>query len=286
MGSEPEFSNADLLTHYLASLPYPERRKKIQGSANDIPRFFYKYLGPNIKCEWLRDLLIDSKLFLKSPSDFNDPFDMKGQVLDEPNVDKKREYLKALYKRQVPLLNWKQRQVEVNKMMCSLSTHEKLKQSFIKTIEDYGISCFSTEPRSILMWSHYGQHHKGVALQFDYARDISCFQYLLPIKYRKDYPTIEYYADHSRYEDVIQGKYEDWKYEKEWRLIKAEQRNTYHSFDKSALTGVILGCRVEQITEDRIRALLEERETMGHGEIKLYKASLHESKYKMVIRRA
>jgi len=53
---------------------------------NDFPRFLYKYLGPSIPNEWLRALLIDSKLYLKSPADFNDPFDMRGCIVDEPSV--------------------------------------------------------------------------------------------------------------------------------------------------------------------------------------------------------
>ena len=109
-------------------------------------------------------------------------------------------------------------------------------------MESHGIFCLSTDPRNILMWSHYGQHHKGIALQFEYARDPVNFSYTLPINYSNRYPAINYFAGREDYSTLVLRKYCDWAYEKEWRLVKNESAETYHSFCHEALTGVILGC--------------------------------------------
>jgi hypothetical protein len=84
---------------YLKSLPYLERRIMLGSPPNSFPRFIYKYLNPDIKDEWLRNYLIDSKIYLSSPADFNDPFDMKMDVIDEPDVGKKRYYFEKLLKK-------------------------------------------------------------------------------------------------------------------------------------------------------------------------------------------
>ncbi len=150
-------------------------------------------------------------------------------------------------------------------------------------MESHGIFCLSTDPRNILMWSHYGQHHKGIALQFEYARDPVNFSYVLPINYSNRYPAINYFAGREDYSTLVLRKYCDWAYEKEWRLVKNENAETYHSFCHEALTGVILGCSANGPIVDRIREMIAERERIGLGRIKIYRANQHESEYKLDI---
>ena len=140
----------------LSRRPYLDRRIILRTPPNNFPRFLYKYLGPGLKDEWLRDILIDSKLYLRSPTDFNDPFDMRGHIIDELNIRKKRDYLEAMIKQMAPHLTWKQRNSHLNRLMVDTNLFEKLKKSLITVVKNHGISCFSIKPRSILMWSHYG----------------------------------------------------------------------------------------------------------------------------------
>ena len=57
--------------------------------------------------------------------------------------------------------------------------------------EDIGICCFSFNPKSILMWSHYTNNHKGVCLKFDYKQDIEGFRVSSPVEYVEEYPKIK-----------------------------------------------------------------------------------------------
>ncbi len=113
---------------YLKSLPYLERRIVLRSPPNSFPRFIYKYLNPDIKGEWLRNYLIDSKIYLSSPADFNDPFDMKMDVIDEPDVGKKRYYFEKLLKKNARHLTWREQASKVNSAMTdSSATFKKLK---------------------------------------------------------------------------------------------------------------------------------------------------------------
>lgn len=280
-------SEADMLSHYLSSLPYLERRKEYWGSPNNYPRFLYKYLGPDITDEWLSDLLIGSRLYLKSPTEFNDPFDMTGKITDEPDPRKKKARFMQLYRNWLPHLGRKERRAETQKQMRNPNTFENLKKTLLETIGKYGVYCFTEKPSSILMWSHYGHHHRGLVLQFDFARDAMSFGYILPVDYQEEFPTISYFDnDPKKNVDYLLRKYKDWGYEKEWRIIKPEHAGTYHPFHSAALRGVILGCRIDAKDEARIRALLEERKKSGMGIVKVYRASQHGTDYKIVISRA
>jgi hypothetical protein len=79
-----------------------------------------------------------------------------------------------------------------------------------------GILCFSKNWGNPLLWSHYADRHKGVALEFKIKDDIA-----LPVKYRKNRFSINLkdLADNIRKvtkeetEGLWLTKYKSWEYE-------------------------------------------------------------------------
>jgi len=105
--------------------------------------FWYKYHSVN---RYLFDLLVNQEFWFSKPKDFNDPFD------------------------------------------TSQSNFQEYKEWLVKSMkEDYeekiGVCCFSLDPKSILMWSHYSDNHKGVCLKFDRLKDMECFRGSYPVDY-------------------------------------------------------------------------------------------------------
>lgn len=121
--------DADQVTHYLTSLPYLQRREELLLPPNNYPRFFYKYLGPRVEEERLRNLFIDSRLHLQSPANFNDPFDMKGNIVNELDRRKREEGLNKLFKKMAPPLERSERRTKVRKAARDPKTFPELKQS-------------------------------------------------------------------------------------------------------------------------------------------------------------
>jgi hypothetical protein len=130
-------AHSDEVTHTLTSMSYLERRDTLLSSPNNFPRYFYKYLGPRIEEEKLRDLFIESRFHLQSPSNFNDPFDMKGTVVDEPDLRIKEDKLNEILKKGVPHLQRSERKAIARKKARDPQTFPALKQSLVEVIDKH-----------------------------------------------------------------------------------------------------------------------------------------------------
>ena len=88
--------------------------------------------------------------------------------------------------------------------------------------ERYGILCFSRLWKSPLLWSHYANRHKGVALEFEILDSVA-----LSVKYRTNRYVLNYEMhngqalrfDKKDIEGIWLTKYKQWKYEDEVRVI-------------------------------------------------------------------
>lgn len=132
----------------------------------------------------------------------------------------------------------------------------QLRKSFkegIKSVkDDFGLICFSASWQNPLMWSHYGDKHKGICLGFDVASEhVQAVAYTKTVtKTEQDpYKFVEY-LENGGIDKLLTLKYEDWSYEQELRVIvpieqmDAETKLYFCDFSESlVLTDVILGHR-------------------------------------------
>ncbi len=94
--------------------------------------------------------------------------------------------------------------------------------------EDIGnikIYCLTEDPRSILMWSHYGGRHTAACLGFKRTEDgplgniLQCF----PVNYSTVYPTPSLSSvldDNCTFaKGILATKSLEWAYEREWRMF-------------------------------------------------------------------
>ena len=112
------------------------------------------------------------------------------------------------------------------------------------------------------MWSHYADSHKGVCIQFDRSRDVELSFGTIPVNYEKEsvLPTLNWTTDDAE-ENLksARAKAKIWSYEKECRLIKPEFAKSTIKINPQAVTGVILGCRIDAEAREIIGSLLDER---------------------------
>lgn len=108
------------------------------------------------------------------------------------------------------------------------------------------IACFSEDVKSILMWSHYADSHKGFALEYDFRPTLA-----KPLERGMLYPVV--YSDerydaslyitwqfmhvmgfHSKNPDIMASskvalhKSRVWEYEREWRIIDPGPHDPIH----------------------------------------------------------
>jgi hypothetical protein len=163
-------------------------------------------------------------------------------------------------------------------------THEVFKKAFLEKQDELlnrrGCTCFSEVNDNILLWSHYADGHRGICLEFDTSSLL--FSKARKVYYSLDFPTIDpvkfLYGSHD--EKVEEGikplftKYENWSYEKEWRLFHVEPNKPY-SYSVEALNSVYFGLSANYADIEIVCLILQ-----GQSEnIRFYKANKDKSKY-------
>lgn len=253
-------------------------------------RFTYRYSSLD-SLDHAKDILIKSHLWLSAPADFNDPFDCKAHVINEENAAKRRLKLDQILRSNEPQLNGVQRKRRVTELMAR-PAEEWLKIYTRATLDEtkfLGVTCFSDDPRNLLMWSHYAKNHTGVCYQFETLNDIDVFSRALPVKYTKAYPTLNAFSISSKSgEDSIRmllTKFEDWQYEKERRIVAPQGARKSLPFQPSALSGVILGAQISKDSCTEIETLVDERLRFNLPPIRIFKAIQHASAYRLTIHR-
>jgi hypothetical protein len=69
--------------------------------------------------------------------------------------------------------------------------YSKMMTDLLKALDDsFGVLCLSERPDDILLWSHYGNSHRGLCLEFDAAAHLDVFPRLHRVVYQKKYPPI------------------------------------------------------------------------------------------------
>lgn len=126
-----------------------------------------------------------------------------------------------------------------------------------------GMLCFSSDWRSMLMWSHYGERHTGICLGFDVPRRIA-----IKVRYiDTPRPAPPVHAPEHRattddvFEKALRFKNRGWSYEKEWRvkvpLLHAVDGLHFKNFDDSLhLREVVLGARCSMVPGDVVEAVI------------------------------
>lgn len=130
-----------------------------------------------------------------------------------------------------------------------------------------GLLCFSKDWKNPLLWGHYGDKHKGLALGFDIPDEL-----LFEVKYKQERTKPKFdsrtgmLADGEKFlEQLIATKYSDWAYESEFRRIIELDRQTNEGgsyFVKFSglleLREVILGYRCD-LSPSSVSELLKNR---------------------------
>lgn len=129
------------------------------------------------------------------------------------------------------------------------------------------VLCLTEDPLSVLMWSHYGDKHRGVVLGFgSRALEEHWERPVEPVEYLEHAPEVlhleQWAADLAYYGRVRDSsfhgfirwahfKHEAWKYEREWRcaLLVGQDREgpVDHGWPHTALREIGFGCRADPI---------------------------------------
>jgi hypothetical protein len=143
----------------------------------------------------------------------------------------------------------------------------------------FGMVCFSMSWQNPLLWSHYGDRHRGIALGFDLNREKA-----KEVSYLKERPKLGT-INLEVAQQLLFAKYVDWKYEHEIRMftslndIDPEKHLYFADFgDDCVLREVIVGPLSDVTQRDLRNALLD----ANLGQVTFKKARLAFNSFRVV----
>jgi hypothetical protein len=265
------------------------------------PNKLYKY----VSADGARQILRDGKVRCSSPVLFNDPFDgqieaaldFSNQALDDYMAQRVMEFaaagspipvgasdvFKYQYERFKELLaagKSSDEAIEADALIRRLAEtlaepnevqrpREPIKWS--KTQRDFRVSSFSETHESIIMWSHYADHHRGACLEFS-AHPDGLMQYARQVQYLGDLPNFASLKEWGDFllglgdlnrlrlvEDYLLRKNPEWNYEREWRILfpKSSSDDLYYylPFNEAELSALYLGLRMRDVDRFALQSL-------------------------------
>lgn len=284
---------------------------------------YYKYRAVNERTD---NYFIKKEIWAAEPSTLNDPFECNISIHSEAYLKEQHDKIKSnqlqgfiMHAHQCRdagklFYNLQGRQIHglLKKIEKSRTLDQKYKvaQKFLRSIdamdftrpeeqtnslyqllENVGVFSLSEDPLHTLMWSHYGDSHRGIALGFDAVEgsDLDNAEYFQPVQYsdaplnfdfEKGYINSvgfcidEFGRPSSKSQIKIQSpqvqkalftKTKDWQYEKEWRYV----REKFGSYPLPGnLVQVIFGLNCPYEVIDKYHCLCSEN---FEHEIKFYK---------------
>jgi hypothetical protein len=138
--------------------------------------------------------------------------------------------------------------------------------------------CLTPHVDSELMWAHYGDSHRGIALQYHGGGPLA--QQASQVSYFDHYPSFDFLGEAHT---VLLAKSKAWTYEDEYRVFAWEKTHappdaevmiTEDNFAKlrpSSLSGIVLGALAAPATEEKVKALVAEsgEELVVHRAVKV-----------------
>jgi hypothetical protein len=235
---------------------------------------------------WVRETLFDNRIRFSKASELNDPFEGRPSLVPQhkdPAVQRAAIYAAVLDDAHKEGLTGsaaeRQAQFETALMLAPgipSATHQRALEEVVnETFWIYSV-CATREP--ILMWSHYADGHKGIALHFD-ARVVP-FDRVFEVQYSKDYPefpfpSAESVASTEAARALLYTKSDGWAYEQEYRAIRVlaagdalqlawrgmgvQWDGQIATLSNDALVGITLGAAMAPEIADELTAELARR---------------------------
>ena len=229
--------------------------------------------------------MVEGKIYLSSPADFNDPFDCAPV-----NPFFRTDMLRAISdgrltsERPAPSL-LRGRPDAGDRLRRAIALDAAFQSALRQITNSVGISCFTGDPTNILMWSHYADCHKGVCIAFSSeehekivvkAKNALRFDRLFRVTYSGRRPSALTPFDRrgDGFENMFLSKAKSWSYEQEWRIVDDRGPGVY-GFDPSRVVALILGACIDSETRSKVLDCTKERESP----LVIYQARLNSSEY-------
>lgn len=219
--------------------------------------------GNSHKCN-TRENLLRSLLYFNSAEKFNDPFDLCPFFdIDCSDDELKRTTTETIMQEEgLTQLKARRKALQLIRQqgLHTMSGRKSAVEKITAKMMNVGVCCFTTnQPTTILMWSHYGDHHMGLCLEFDIPNEMPSSENLecsflppVPVTYSNHLPKFKL-VRHTL-DDLLcclRTKSMEWKYENEYRAMHRNYIGTI-AYSPSLLQSVTAGCKMQDKEFDEL----------------------------------
>lgn len=242
-----------------------------------MPTSLYKYQALSA---YSLASLVNKTVWLSKPSTFNDPFDC-AVTLDRKKFKESLEHVIARVAQQARPEELAGKDL-TGVRPGDAEAYEEFRSGIKTRLQETGVLCLSEVPDSILMWSHYANHHRGFCVEYDFGEEETQLKKIAhAVRYSDTIPSLSA-ADlggpnRSEALDALWlTKAECWAYEREWRVFMPQGGKSYLA--PSAARAVIFGARMSEPDRTMVaHALRHERD------LRFKEAVIAEDKFSITI---
>lgn len=246
-----------------------------------------------------RELLQSERLYLSNPGWFNDPFDPLPsfeKVADAmlPEMPKRDFYFLSAFDPK----GWGN--VSLPHFLSTIPEQKEKKWPKVRTewLDRYRelcstairVVCLSERCDNNLMWSHYADCHRGIAVGFDCTKPPfpEMAHVIGKVRYESRRPAAS--PDGWTRIDDFHVKSPDWHYEREWRIVlnpksagirRDDSKGEFIEVPISAVSAIYLGWMFDPKGNEQLVSILADSVVRNPG-IKLYQMVPHPEEYDLI----
>jgi len=244
----------------------------------------YKYKSIDKR---LVDSLSVSKIYAPTIDQLNDPFESKIKIrsglLSKKSIESINRFIEKINLNSVEIKNNISIETLSNLIFdnslsfpsdIEFDKFERKNELIKEIVKKYGVLSFTVDNKSLLMWSHYGDSHKGICFGFERTPEniLGSSDLCFPINYSTFRKEVDYTEDPSFIADIFRIKADIWSYEKEWRLLVKDGRS--HMDFPGDLKEVYFGLNTSTKSIGIIKEILKTR-------VKYFRARIMDNYYKI-----
>ncbi|MGH8602201.1 MAG: DUF2971 domain-containing protein [Gammaproteobacteria bacterium] len=253
---------------------------RLNGYPEDPPRALFKFVPSSSPyfSAGLLELFLHNRIRLSCRREFNDPFDSTF-ALHPVSSDDIRVYLTQTPERLG--LPAKTEEEIVHAMSAPTEYLERANRSMGGSLDEWGIYSMSSSAKHPLMWGHYATAHKGLALIFRHAARDTDFG-AFPVRYQAEFPRVHATVDGMEAlvgQALVKG--EDWRYEREWRLVAPKAARTWIELHPKVFAGVVFGALCQDQDIAYVMELSQRRVRAGFPPIDVIQARIDDEKFEL-----
>lgn len=219
------------------------------GALASVFRYYGSEKSPYVSHN-VGQVLQKNLLRLASRTEFNDPFECALTVLPDPRpTSEKIHELSSGIAGHSPELSSAEQTLRAISLAEDGRLEEAMRRALNRTVDSIGIACFCESGDDVLMWSHYGDAHRGLAIELNVFNAGGYGLQIMPVRYAAEPPAVSYADRHDAFYAVLQ-KSESWSYEREWRIAQMGRAGQEVPIPDGIVASVTLGYRASTVLEE------------------------------------